>query len=226
LFNDDTGGLLQDAVNEFMTQPEEVQKQYLDRNKNGVIDESEIELAQQMGTNVAAFASNPIVKWAMDTKGQRYQTSRPQVSNPPSNYGFQFGTSKNFQPGVKRQGAVSYGDQTYNDVYDFDGSYKLRNIPTHGARKLGGTASSEPVSNKNIEGYLKHYVADRDAFIISTVGAGNVGGTEWEIPASNLTESEINTMPLYDNGYTTVGKIRGNRPAAQASGDWSEFKRK
>jgi hypothetical protein len=36
-----------------------------------------------MGGNVAAFASNPIVKWAMDTKGQRYQTSRPQVSNPP-----------------------------------------------------------------------------------------------------------------------------------------------
>jgi hypothetical protein len=70
-----------------------------------------------------------------------------------------------------------------------------------------------------------HYIADKDAFIISTVGAGNVGGTEWEIPASNFTETEINQMPLYDNGYTTVGKIRGNKPATQASGDWSKYKR-
>lgn len=88
LFKDDTGGLLQDAIDEFSNQPEEVKQRYLDKDKNGVIDEREIELTQQIGEDAASFASNPIIRWAMDTKGQRYQTSRPQVSNPPSSNTF------------------------------------------------------------------------------------------------------------------------------------------
>lgn len=84
LFNDETGGYLQDVVNEFISLPEETQIKYFDANKDGSVTEDEISLAQQFGNDIASFASNPIIKWAMEDKGKRYQTTRPQVSNPPS----------------------------------------------------------------------------------------------------------------------------------------------
>lgn len=220
LFNDETGGYLQDVVNEFISLPEETQIKYFDANKDGSVSEDEIALAQQFGSDIASFASNPIIKWAMEEKGKRYQTTRPQVSNPPSSGGFgMFFGQQLKSPGVKGT-TRTYGDKTYNDLYDFDGSLILKNIPTEGGVKLRGQSSGPITSKGNIEGYLKHYDAERDVLIVAATGTDpNVdSGTLLEIPAGNINQAELNNLPIrVDGKMTTLGQIRGNKPAGTAA---------
>jgi hypothetical protein len=218
LFNDETGGYLQDAVNEFLTQPEEVQMKYFDSNKDGKVTEDEIALAQQFGSDIASFTTNPIVKWAMEEKGKRYQTTRPQISNPPSSGGFGVFFGQTLKtPGVKGN-TQTYGDKTYNSLYDFDGSLILKNVPTKGGIKLMGRTTRDVSTMGNIEGYLKHYDPEKDVLIVAATGTDpNIdSGTLMEIPATNINQTELDKLPLKDGGkMTTVGEIRDKRQSTE-----------
>jgi hypothetical protein len=116
-----------------------------------------------------------------------------------------------------RQGATqTYGDRTYTSLYDFDGSLKLQNIPTSGGVTLRGINSAAINTKGNVEGYLKHYDAEKDVLIIAATGTDpNIdSGTLMEIPVGNLNQAEVSKLPIEVNGkMTTVGAIRGNRPA-------------
>jgi hypothetical protein len=133
-----------------------------------------------------------------------------------------FGRDVKFAPGQQSQGTVVYGDKTYNKPIEFDGSFKLTNVPTSGAAKLRGTSSSPLSSRGNIEGYLKNYDPDRDVLILAATGTDpNVdNGTLMEIPAKNLNQAEINKMPIVVDGkQTTLGSIRGNKPQEKKKGE-------
>jgi hypothetical protein len=90
--NDDTGGYLQDVVEEFMTLSPEEQKKVLDVDKSGTVTEDELDLSRQYGS-AASLAGNPIVKWAMETKSGRYVSSDPRITNPPSSFNMTGGMS-------------------------------------------------------------------------------------------------------------------------------------
>jgi len=143
LFNDETGGYLQDAVNEFISLPEETQIKYFDANKDGTVSDDEIALAQQFGSDIASFASNPIIKWAMEEKGKRYQTTRPQVSNPPgsSNFG---GNSMGMVLNIdgKKYDYIPPTATTYKYSDDRGASNEFYhiNLPATRSYKIGGDA--------------------------------------------------------------------------------------
>ncbi len=220
LFNDDTGGYLQDAINEFVSLPEETQMKYFDRNKDGQVTEDEMALAQQFGNDIAAFASNPIIKWAMEEKGKGYQTTKPQVSNPPGSGGFGLMFGQTVKTPGRQASTQTYGDRTYTSLYDFDGSLKLQNIPTSGGVTLRGRNSADINTKGNVEGYLKHYDAEKDVLIIAATGTDpNIdSGTLMEIPVGNLNQAEVSKLPIEVNGkMTTVGAIRGSKPAKKAT---------
>jgi hypothetical protein len=216
LVNDDTGGLIQDVTNEFMNLPPEEQKKILDKDNSGTITEDELALARQFGS-ASAIAANPIVKWAMDTKSERYVSSKPNITNPPSNSNFVTLFGQPMKSAGVKGGSQRYGDQTYENLYDFDGSFVLKNVPTKGGKVLKGN-SSKPISTSgNIEGYLKHYDPDRDVFILAATGTDpNIdSGTLLEIPVGNLNQPETNKIPLMENGkQSSLGVIRVSKPTA------------
>jgi hypothetical protein len=122
-----------------------------------------------------------------------------------------------------------YGDQTYTNPVDFDGSFKIMSIPTKGGKKLKGTVSLPITSKGNIEGYLKNYDTERDVFIFAATGTDPDidSGTLVEIPASNLNQAEVNKIPVIVNGQqATLGAIRTNTSIPAKEDKWNKYKTK
>jgi hypothetical protein len=192
-----------------------VQKKYYDAaydtDQSGSI--SRKEAMYDMGSDdLTALVSNPIVRWATETFGEGYVKKDQTLKNPP--WSGVFG-QKVRTPG-KRGSTRTYGDRTYTSLYDFDGSLKLQNIPTSGGVTLRGRNSAAINTKGNVEGYLKHYDAEKDVLIIAATGTDpNIdSGTLMEIPVGNLNQAEVEKLPIeIDGKMTTVGVIRGNKPA-------------
>ena len=131
-----------------------------DVNGNHIIDPAEKKTALSEPMNL----NNPILKWAQDKFApELIKKDYGRGTNIPSKTGGASSTRPN--PGVRRQTSVIYGDQQYNNPYDFDGRFKLTNVPTIGGKKLKGTVSLPITSKGNIEGYLKEYVPEKEVLI-------------------------------------------------------------
>lgn len=217
LFNDDTGGYLQDVVNEFISLPEETQIRYFDANKDGSVSEDEIALAQQFGNDIATFASNPIIKWAMEEKGKRYQTTRPQVSNPPSSGGFtgmmnvNIGGEKVELVPPTSQGAYDLGGGvTSSEFYPFNikKSFQL-NLPKDAIavdqrkNKVNTDLSAYPGTY-----YVVGFDAENGMVRLKPTSQLKVGNIEVEsILAPVASLQALQALPINKNGtVTTIGQ--------------------
>jgi hypothetical protein len=211
----DSSAYLEYLTGQYFSQDPNVQKKYYDAaydtDQSGSI--SRKEAMYDMGSDdLTALVSNPIVRWATETFGEGYVKKDQTLKNPPGSGVF---GQKVRTPG--KQGSTrTYGDRTYTSLYDFDGSLKLQNIPTSGGVTLRGRNSAAINTKGNVEGYLKHYDAEKDVLIIAATGTDpNIdSGTLMEIPVGNLNQAEVEKLPIeVDGKMTTVGAIRGNKPA-------------
>lgn len=222
LFNDETGGYLQDAVNEFLTQPEEVQMKYFDSNKDGKVTEDEIVLAQQFGSDIASFTTNPIVKWAMEEKGKRYQTIRPQISNPASS-----GSGTATQTTIPEARTTPYLISNQTTSSEFYDTYvkKTDGIPfmlTGNALMVtkanldkgikGGDEKELPTGSRSFNGDIVGYAKDKDMVVIRpTSGKGAPDTADLILaPRAELDKAITDGVKIKVNGKVmTINEAAG-----------------
>ncbi len=223
--NDDTGGLLEDAAMEFMNESPEVQKKYLDANQDGQVTEDEINLAQSFGNDVASIASNPIVKWAMETKGQRYQTSRPQVSNPPSSMGFglTLGVGGKNVPykipeseGRRDLSNVTKSEDFYKTYVDEPINFSLD--PTSKYVDEYGDETEVPVG-LTVDARIVGYARDKDMVVLQpTTGVGSIKNAQTILVPRSRIESQLPEGVLIRVGDKNIvlgeGKATAQKPKA------------
>jgi hypothetical protein len=219
LINDpDSDAYIEQVARRFFSLPVEQQKPYIDFDHDGEVTDDEVVLAKKYGS-ASKLVSNPIIKWGMDYYGGKFVGEDQTLKNKPGGsggFGVFFGQTLK-TPGVKGN-TQTYGDKTYNSLYDFDGSLILKNVPTKGGIKLMGRTTRDVSTMGNIEGYLKHYDPEKDVLIVAATGTDpNIdSGTLMEIPATNINQTELDKLPLKDGGkMTTVGEIRGKRTAGK-----------
>jgi len=206
-------------LKEFNSLSEQDKIKYLDVNGDNQLSDAERRQGLQNVDN------NPILRYAQDkywSQARDVSDLRESSVEPPrtaSGLSINlFGRTVKFAPGAEKQGSVIYGDETFVDPVEFDGSFKINNIPTRGGKVFRRTGTSSITSNGNIEGYLKNYDKERDVLILAATGTDpNIdNGTLVEIPASNFNQVEINKIPIVINGkQTTLGAIRETKPTTQ-----------
>jgi hypothetical protein len=197
---------LKDLVKQFQGLDPQTKLQYLDTDKNGVI-------SKQEGQD-----TNPIIRWAQDTKWQKAVKVTPHPWKRTTTSGT--GTSETAKAKAQKVTGVftpnvTYGTINYTNSYKFPGSEVKRNIPTQNAKGIYGDYE-DALASGNVAGRLLLYNPERDVLVFETVGssesADTKGTTLVEIPASNLTD--IDTLPIVINGVSgTVGELRAREQA-------------
>ena len=206
--HEDADAYLEDAAGDFFQQSDEVQRKYLDSNKDGQISEDEIQALRDFG-NAATIATNPIVRWAMDNYGAGYKRQKDTPKNRP---GGGSSSAQTVIPSPMNQPYQISNTTTFSEYYPLEGKPESLTI-SEGAKMVtkrktnpdgivinkGGDEEDVPRGSRIFDGDIVGYSKDRDMVVIRpTTGKG---GPE---------TADVILVPRKDLPKTTTDKYRIN----------------